>query len=307
MSESYATLKHTYEDFCLCHEVYSELVLSDDKYEAYRTVSSLNLDQYCKSVRDTYNNAYGSYNEYLAQKTTEKSKQEAKLALNTAKTAEEKLQFAVSNQCDAQPVLVFSQNALSKCKEFFVSSSDNADVNEVGQVISRLEKLILELQCKVHGLNKGQGVSSNFSRRDVLDQSQNVRLGTGASSQAVTAPIGGQPSTPPASAALAVGGGIGAPTQRDGATSNLADFSIVSVFNNKTTHNPQLFSSTVVNTHNTTTSHDNTSTLSQDSHHQCRTNKSRFKEALLHPQMSQMSQTSQSRVDKGHTTTNVAI
>ena len=269
----YTNLSKTYEDFCLCHEDYCELVSSDTQFDSYKTVSGLDLEQYSQSVYETYIQAYASYNRCHALRAAEQSDHKAQLALNTAKVAIAKLEATINeNQCNVNPVVDFSKDALTKCKESFLTSISSTCKSDIGDIIVRLENLILEVRCKVSAsFSTSEGVAhGGISGREQTQNYGEVRVDqSNLETSRVSSPSG------PAAAAVE-GGTVLHASERDAKD---LEFSIVSVFNNKTRHSVQPFSSTFVNANRVDNPH--VSSLNDRHNHSLVSKRSRFKDAPI--------------------------
>lgn len=280
VSAAYANLTEAYNEFFYCHTEYAELVTSDDQFDSYAIVNGLNLEQYLGSLTDMYDQSTSTYSKYKSQQSLAQANQKAQLALNSARTAIDKLeaiQFPVEHSYNVNPVILYAENALVSCQQSFLSITDYT--SDFENLISKLGSLLLEIQCRVPKPNNLANPVSDIFETPSIVSARNANSNQLSQQQGPTrGPIAVQSSHAGLSHSAVNGGVIGAVAGSSGgrAAGNLSHFSIVSVYNNQTRHNTLPLSSTQLG-------HTNVHSSSSDGHRSssCSHRKSRFKESPL--------------------------
>ena len=134
ITDIYSKLQTAFSNFNDVHFEYAELVLSDDKFEAYRTVHGLSLDEYVSGVEKTYQEACLVYN----QKAVKFFEHDMQLARKTAASLEHASQSIIDNH-------------ITMCKElsdnfFALTNSCNEDIQGVIIALKSLSAKVTEVR-----------------------------------------------------------------------------------------------------------------------------------------------------------------
>lgn len=240
VQSAYANLQDLYEQFCTIHLDYSELVLSDTSYEAYKVVGGLDLDQYEASVKDTYcqaSTACGAFKQSLF---------EAKVSLSiiSAKRSIDSLSEVTTDDSNFQTILSLAQGVLQSCKDLFLCTYTSSLDTNLGDIISELEFQIAQTECKVRlPRSRPSNVAFSGTHGDAASASSaEGRVGPLAPGHS---PVSTGHMVGPADSAR--GGGLVCGSSAGGGLgSEINDMSIVSVYNNNTRYNIQPIGSSTV-------------------------------------------------------------
>ena len=99
----YQAVRNAFNDFTVCHLSYEEAVNADDKYEQYKTVNSLSLDNYYNEVKGIHDKALDVFVGFQAKKL----QQHSALLLSKSEVMNEELDVVIAADSDITMYLLF--------------------------------------------------------------------------------------------------------------------------------------------------------------------------------------------------------
>ena len=177
------TLNEIYAEFLNLHYQYCEMVESDDKYVADRTVNNLDLTQYLKSVDDTYTEACKSYATCLGLDVIKALKKADVFASELSAEAGVDTLYLMQ-QADAHMSQCRELSALSDSVQVFDSElAENFDksVSSLGQALFKCRRQ-QSASRSVHFVENRQRAPGQNPGPARLEESNNDNVGSASGS-----------------------------------------------------------------------------------------------------------------------------
>ena len=193
IESDHQALHAVYDEFTVCQLSYEELIASDERYNSYKTVGGLSLEQYSEAVNEVYNKAVKTYNTRKDNVTNSVLGNEASTILAKAKTilidldaiVRNKDEVSVDNVVIARAVLDEAKVTLDKVRNFSIRITPIEHFSELLKEINACVSDLDVLSYKVRQLPY-MNVSPALSAADKFSIATNPANSNGISPSSVS-------------------------------------------------------------------------------------------------------------------------